>query len=85
MVASMIEHKKGISMVLKASVEHGRLIVSLAFDKRYKNYIPKIKGLSIEAATIKDELTGKFKKGRILGLTHAINQNLGNPRAVRLA
>jgi cation transport regulator ChaB len=83
-VSKIMQAKKGIARAMSAVVDKGRLIVSLAFDKRYKNYVDKIKGLSIEAAATRDKLTNKFVSGDLLGFTFAVNANPVNKRSVRV-
>lgn len=83
-VKSMLSAKKGIGKAIKANFDGARLIVSIAHDNRYKNYFDKIKGVSVEAAAVKDALTNKFKQGSLLGLSFVINKMLGNPRAVKI-
>lgn len=82
-VSAMLKSKKGFARAVKAQAINGKLTVSLAYDKRYANYMDRIKGLSIEAAAVKDTLTNKFKKGKLLGFTLALNHVPANPRAVR--
>jgi cation transport regulator ChaB len=84
MVTRAMRAKRGIAKAVKAVIDKGRLIVSLLFDKRYKNHIPHVKGLSIEAAAVRDTLTNTFTKGSLLGFTLAVNKNPINPRSVRV-
>lgn len=83
-VSRMVSSKKGIAKAIGARVDKGRLLVSVAFDKRYSNHVDKVKGLSIEGAFSVNNLTKKYEKGKILGMTFAINKSPGNPRAVRV-
>jgi hypothetical protein len=83
-VSKIVESKKGIGKIVKAVAEKGQLLVSVAFDKRYANHIPKIKGLSIEAAAVKDSLTGKLK-GKMLGYSFMINKSPSNKRSRRIS
>jgi hypothetical protein len=83
-VASMMPSKKGIAKLAGARVRDKKLEVSILFDKRYANYVPKIRGVSLEGAFAVNKLTNKFTKGKILGLTLAMNYNPGNPRAVHI-
>lgn len=82
-VKSMVRSKRGIAKAVKAVVDKGRLLVSLAFDKRYANHIDRVKGLSIEAAVVKNGLTSQFEKGELLGFTLAVNAKPANPRAIK--
>jgi hypothetical protein len=82
-VSEMLRYKKGIAKAVSARLDKGRAIVSIAFDKRYSNHMSRVKGLSIEAAAETDTSTGKFRKGKLLGFTLAINDRPANPRAVR--
>lgn len=84
-IKRLVRSKKGIAKAVHARVDKGSLVVSLAFDKRYKNHIDSVKGLSIEAATIKDAGSEKFKGGEFLGFTLAVGKNPVNPRARRIA
>jgi hypothetical protein len=83
-VSKIVAAKKGIGKIVKAIVQEGQLLVSVAFDKRYANHVPKIKGLSIEAAAVKDGLTGKLKKGKLLGYSFMVNKNPSNARSRRI-
>jgi hypothetical protein len=83
-VKSMVRSKKGIAKAVRAVMKNGQLIVSLAFDQRYTNHISKIKGLSVEAAVVRDKLTNTFKKGDLLGFTLAMNSRPINSRAIHV-
>jgi len=85
LVERAMKFKKGVAKAVKAFVDKGKLIVSLLFDKRYNNHIDKFKGLSVEAAVRRDELTNKWKSGsKLFGFTLAMNMDHLNPRAVKV-
>jgi hypothetical protein len=83
MIARAMEAKSGLAKIIGAVVDAGKLIVRVMFDKRYENYVSRIKGLSIEAAC-KPSDDGTWTDGRIFGATFAMNSDPVNPRAVRL-
>lgn len=83
-VKNFVRAKHGIAKAVKATVKDGKLMVALAFDKRYANHIDRVRGLSIEAAAVRDTISNTFKKGELLGFTLAMTQRPSNPRAVRI-
>lgn len=85
MVSRAMKMKKGIAKMIDAVVESGRLVVSVMFDKRYENFIDRIKGMSLEGAFTFNKLTKKWTDGTPLGATFATEGKPYNPRAVRVA
>lgn len=83
LVERALRAKEGIAKAVKAFVKNGKLIVSLAFDKRYARHIEKIKGASIEGMFKKDE-QGRWNSGKFFGLSLLANELPGNPRAKRI-
>lgn len=83
-VKKMMDNKKGIAKAVSAVAANGKLMVSLVFDKRYKNHIDSIKGLSIEASTVRDAGSDTSKMKELLGFTLAVGKSPVNPRARRI-